>query len=56
MKFVSRKFVFACGAFITASVLVAVGKISGGEWAGVCGAIATVYLGGQAYVDKAAGQ
>lgn len=56
MKFISRKFLFATGAFIASCVLVYTGKVAGSEWMAVASAIVTVYLGGQAYVDKTAGR
>ncbi len=55
MKWMSRKLVFALVAFIVSSILVYTGKVAGSEWMAVCSAVVTVYLGGQAYVDKTAG-
>jgi hypothetical protein len=51
----SRKLAFALVAFVLSSLLVWLGSIGATEWAAVCGAVVTVYLGGQAYVDKTPG-
>ena len=52
-KWMSRKLLFSLVAFIVSSILVYSGKVAGSEWMAVCSAVVTVYLGGQAYVDRA---